>query len=181
MSLIKSLLKEGFIPFFFPTFSSERKEGVFHLLGFEEEEDTLHFFYRKGSQQKGRRSKLLKAAVYSKCLLSFLFLPLKGIAGLGSYLENPLLFGKQVDYIQVYPDIQAPDLSSTGNWRAKIILDFIKKSNKEDISRDISCKSLQEVVLAEIHMREIPFVDSIYPDILPRVKQLPRQVYSNWF
>lgn len=30
-------------------------------------------------------------------------------------------------------------------------------------------------------MNEINFIDSTYPDILSRVKQLPGQLYSNWF
>lgn len=98
-----------------------------------------------------------------------------------TWKSPPFQKKKKVDYIQVYPDIEAPDLNSTGNWRTKIILNFIKKSNKENISRDISSGSLQEVVLVEIHMNEIHFIDSIYPDILSRVKQLPGQVYSNCF
>lgn len=72
-------------------------------------------------------------------------------------------------------------MSSTGNQRAKITLKVIKKSNKEDVSRDISCRSLQEVALVETYMNEINFIDSTYPDILSRVKQLPGKLYSNWF
>lgn len=161
--------------FFFPSPSSKRKEGALQLLAFEKEEDILHFFYRKGIK---RRS----GGGLSYCMQQTLaVLPPSSKRHCRTWLLTwkPCFLGKKVDYIQVYPDTQAPDLSSTGNWRAKIILNFIEKSNEEDISRDISCRPLQEAVLVEIHTNEIHFIDTIYADILSRVKQIPGQICSN--